>query len=301
MRVISEANLTPLAPDADLTGKTWAVRIIEGDRQGASAYYPARVLQESAPLFAKGTRVYMDHPTLSEQEERPARSANDLIGYLAESAKFDGKDLVGSVTFLPSKVERIRELAEAGLIGLSIRALGEFAEDGETLARFKRVLSVDVVTEAGAGGEFRSITESSASESGAGSQKEEEQMDEIKEAIAALTASVTALVEANAAERDARAAAEAKAVEEAAAAAAKAAADAKPSLSEVVEAAAELTAAGRKAVLDAFEAGQDYKPVLEAEKAREAEIRESASGFKGHEIDLNENKAEANLGSVLFG
>src|SRR5207249_8309818 len=88
-----------------------------------------------------------------------------------------------------------KELAEAGVIGMSIRASGEMTEgaNGMELKKFTSVSSVDVVTQAGAGGGFTKLLESghtevSASESGAESQKEKEPvMDkELAEALDAL-------------------------------------------------------------------------------------------------------------------
>lgn len=292
MRVINES--AHFQTGTDLTGKSWAVRIIEGDRQGASAYYPRQVLEAAAPLFkGKPIRIFSDHPTPTEQDERPVRSVKDIVGFVQEGVKFDGKDLVGEVTFLPSQIERYRELAEAGLIGLSIRARGDFAEDGNTLAKFEHIYSVDVITDAGAGGEFRSITESSASMSGAEShQMEEVDMtpEELNEALAAqkgeLLDAVKDLI-----------------TEALKPLAPKAPEPVKVKLADVDAALteAELSPTGRKLVLEAFEAGKDYKVILEAEKARENEIRESVGGFKGgHHQELTEADGD-DLATKMFG
>lgn len=291
MRVINEA--AHFGTGTDLTGKSWSVRIIEGDRQGASAYYPRQVLEAAVPLF-KGApiRIYSDHPTATEQEERPVRSVKDIVGFVQEGVQFDGKDLVGEVTFLPSQIERYRELAEAGLIGLSIRAQGDVAEDDNTLTKFTHIYSVDVVTQPGAGGEFRSITESSASMSGAESHKEEVEMtpEELTEALAAQKGDILAAVGALITEALKPLAPKPAEPEKAKLA------DVDAALTE-----AELSPTGRKLVLEAFEAGKDYKPVLEAEKAREAEIRESVGGFRGgHHQELTEADGD-DLATKMFG
>lgn len=291
MRVINEA--AHFGTGTDLTGKSWSVRIIEGDRQGASAYYPRQVLEAATGLF-KGDpiRIYADHPTPTEEDERPVRSVKDIVGFVQEGVQFDGKDLVGEVTFLPSQIERYRELAEAGLIGLSVRAQGDFAEDGTTLAKFTRILSVDVVTQPGAGGEFRSITESSASMSGAESNKETEvdmTPEELTEALAAQKGDI--LKDVGTLITEALKSLAPKPVE-----------PVKVKLSEVDAALteAELSPTGRKVVLEAFEEGKDYKAILEAEKAREDEIRESVGGFRGgHAQDLTEADG-ADLASQMF-
>jgi hypothetical protein len=183
-----------IAP-AQLTGKTWRIKVLEGDRKGASAYYPKEALQEGAHLFAKGTRIYADHPTKDEAFNRPARSVRDIVGYLSEDATFDGKDLYANATFFPEHQDFIRTRAEAGVIGMSIRASGELTEAHglKTLVKFTNVQSVDVVTVPGAGGGFTTLLESeqaSVSESDAESQKKEEILmeKELAEALDALVA-----------------------------------------------------------------------------------------------------------------
>lgn len=184
-----------IAP-AQLTGKTWRIKVLEGDRKGASAYYPKEALQEGAHLFSKGTRIYADHPTKDEAFNRPARSVRDIVGYLSEDASFDGKDLYANATFFPEHQDFIKTRAEAGVIGMSIRASGELTEAHglKTLVKFTDVQSVDVVTVPGAGGGFTTLleSESSASESVAESKKKEESTMDPK-----LAEALDALVEAS--------------------------------------------------------------------------------------------------------
>src|ERR1700745_928028 len=167
-----------LAP-SQLTGKVWRIKVIEGDKQGSSDYYPKEVLQEGAALFAPKTKIYMNHPSEDDKFNMPARRVQDIVGYLSEGATYDVQDLWANATFLEKYQNDIKELAEAGLIGISIRAEGEISEAAgqKRLTRLTKVKSVDVVTEAGAGGAFGTLLESaqvSASESGAESQKEKE-------------------------------------------------------------------------------------------------------------------------------
>lgn len=195
------ANLLETAGIAatQLTGKTWRVKIIEGDKSGSSAYYPKEALQEGAALFAPKTKIYMNHPSADDKFNQPERRVQDIVGYLSEGATFDGKDLYANATFLSEHRDKIKELAEAGLIGMSIRAEGEVSEASgtKTLTRFTKVNSVDVVTTPGAGGGFDSLLESANSsvpESGAESHKEKESvMDkEMTEALATLKTELTA-------------------------------------------------------------------------------------------------------------
>lgn len=141
-------------------GKRWRAKVIEAG-QGSSAYYPERVLEDYASVFRAGTHVYIDHPTLSEEFERPERSVADLIGKLATDAVYEDGALYAEVEFYERFAPIIMEMA--GDVGLSIRALGT-AEEGDDgtpiLTSFVEVLSVDVVTRAGAGGALIEMLES---------------------------------------------------------------------------------------------------------------------------------------------
>lgn len=283
------ANLTESLSLAEaakaLTGKTWKIRIIEGDRQGSSAYYPKEVLEAGKHLFSKGTRIFRNHPSMDEKWNQPERKVEDIVGWLSEDATFDGKDLYANATFLDEEQTRIKELAEAGVIGMSIRAQGEMTEgkNGMELKKFTAVQSVDVVTVAGAGGEFTQVLESAksgseaASESVAESTKEEEtNMEFPKEVTEALTALAEGLAGLNA---KVEALAPKEEVQEAE----------KPKVSEAVLALdeADLPKASRARVLAVIEAEGDYAAAIESEKAIAEEIRESlkAEGFKGAEVE----------------
>jgi hypothetical protein len=154
------------AINASGKGKKWSIKVIESG-WGSSGYYSASMLEEYGPkVFAKGTKVFMNHPGVSEESERPERDVNQLAGKLVSDAKFDGTGLVAEVEFYSHFAPIIREMA--GDVGLSIRALGE-SRIGEAEGREGPIIealvadpltSVDVVTVAGAGGKFLSLLES---------------------------------------------------------------------------------------------------------------------------------------------
>lgn len=163
--VLTESTVLT-TPATDSKG-IWRVCIIEADVQGSSGYYPADVLMRDGPTaFPAGTHVYLDHPTRSEEDERPERSVLDLAGYLVDDARFedaeDGRGLFTRIQFLPSIKDRIAELAEH--VGLSIRASGaiEETDQGRVVRSISNGLSVDVVTRAGAGGRLVVMTESAS-------------------------------------------------------------------------------------------------------------------------------------------
>lgn len=151
-----------------LAGRTGSgrlrVRIIEADRWGSSAYYPATVLKRDGSVFKAGTHTYFDHPTVTEAVERPERSVRDLAGRLVTDAEFDGDGLYAEMEVFP----HYRDLVEsmAGAIGLSIRAQGtvEYGEmagrSGPILTAFTEAESVDFVTAPGAGGKIVALLES---------------------------------------------------------------------------------------------------------------------------------------------
>lgn len=303
-----------IAPD-QLTGKTWRIRIIEGDRQGSSAWYPKEALESGRGLFKKGLRIYENHPSAEDKFTQPERRVRDIIGVLSEDAEYDGKDLYAKAKFYSEHQEFIRERAEDGVIGMSIRAEGEMREsdDGPVLERFTAVHSVDVVTTPGAGGGFDALLESgrkiSASESDAESHKKEEQMELPKE----LTAALDALVESNkqtAAAVDTlveRAAREDKEKADLAEAARKEAEEAAkaPEVDplDVAKQLAEsgLAPAGQARVLDAVKAGKVLAEAITAEKDYSKTILEEAGkNFSGREVsDFHE--AKMSIGSAMYG
>jgi|SRR5690606_32452418 len=158
--------------DTQTAGKgIWRSLLIAADVQGSSGYYPAEVLKrDGSTAFPAGTHVYFDHPTGTEEEERPERSVRDIAGYLLDDAAFeegpDGRGLFARVQFTENAKSLVQELKK--VIGLSIRAAGQIEEtpSGERIVRqITEGLSVDLVTRAGAGGRLVTMTESAAPES----------------------------------------------------------------------------------------------------------------------------------------
>jgi hypothetical protein len=295
---------------AGLTGKTWKIKIIEGDRQGSSAYYPAKALEEGAHLFTEGVRIFRNHPSANDKWDQPERKIEDIIGWLSEDATFEGKDLYANATFIESEQARIKELAEAGVIAMSIRASGEMQEsaNGMELKKFTAVHSVDVVTVAGAGGKFEKLVEAgtldnSEAEALAESEKEEIELEISQEFIDLLEKQsklTTDLLEKLDAKEVAEADAKQKALDEAAAAAEPKG----PTAAEVAEALVEaaLPAKARARVLALVEAGNDLTESIKAEKEIAAEYLAEAgkSGGAGHIDNDGANLTEAQRLSAAF-
>jgi len=136
-----------------------AVRLIDAG-EGSSGVYPVTTLQEAArtKVFHEGLHCYVDHPTQTEDFDRPERSVKDLAGCLATDAVYRDGGLYAEVRVFSSHRDFITE--RASTIGMSIRAEGELSErtttGKPTVARLTEAHSVDFVTHAGRGGRIES-------------------------------------------------------------------------------------------------------------------------------------------------
>ncbi len=158
----------PLVEKAVRRDGTISLKVIEPG-WGSSGYYPKATLERDGPqVFKAGTQMYWDHPTVSEEAERPERSLRDLAGRLITDAKFRDDGPAGPGLYAEAKVykpyqEAINELG--GDIGTSIRGLGKGKQatiDGRTgpvIEKLVAARSVDFVTRPGAGGQVVELFE----------------------------------------------------------------------------------------------------------------------------------------------
>ena len=177
--------------------------------QGSSGVYTAENLAESAPLFKAGTEMFIDHPTETEEWERPERSIRDYAGVFLEDATVGEDGALYTVCKVFSGVnELIKDKWEH--IGVSINAwcADPISENG-IVPPIAGVRSVDFVTTPGAGGAIVDLLESNRNDNyvkEAGMDKEiESKFDELKasliEAISSkLEAAVATIQEAKAQE-----------------------------------------------------------------------------------------------------
>jgi hypothetical protein len=178
--LLSEKVSLPAKPKRN----KWQVKFIEAG-WGSSGYYGAKMLSEYGPrVFKAGTKVYMNHPSLTEEADRPERDLHQLAGKLVSDAVFQENGLFAEIEFYSHYAPIIKEMA--GDVGLSIRAYGE-AKMGEADGREGPIIealvenpltSVDVVTVAGAGGKFISLLESYKAKDEAVTQVAESDMEE---------------------------------------------------------------------------------------------------------------------------
>lgn len=161
-------EFVPLLEKAVRRDGTVPLKIIQPG-WGSSGYYPEEVLVRDGPrAFQRGLHMYWNHPTLSEELDRPERSLSDLAAVLVSDAAWKPDGPAGPGLYADAKVfspyqQPVDELSEH--IGVSIRALGK-AQNGEAEGREGPIIteltagkSIDFVTAPGAGGEILTLFE----------------------------------------------------------------------------------------------------------------------------------------------
>ena len=178
------------SPEASSLGDgKYRIRIIVPG-QGSCGIYTAENLAESAPLFKAGTEMFIDHPTETEEWERPERSIRDYAGVFLEDATVGEDGALYTVCKVFSGMnELIKDKWEH--IGVSINAwcADPISETG-VVPPIAGVRSVDFVTTPGAGGAITNLLESNRNDNyvkEAGMDKEiESKFDELKGEIASV-------------------------------------------------------------------------------------------------------------------
>jgi hypothetical protein len=129
---------------------------------GSSGYYSADVLEAAAKdkVWPKGTKMFFDHPSASESEDRPERSVKDIAATLTEDARWDGKRLVARADPVGLGKTVFADEAFRKAVACSVRASAEM-NIGEAEGKSGWIVekihpgtfnSVDFVTYAGRGG-----------------------------------------------------------------------------------------------------------------------------------------------------
>lgn len=188
------------SPEASSLGDgKYRIRIIVPG-QGSSGIYTAENLAESARLFKAGTEMFIDHPTETEEWERPERSIRDYAGVFLEDATVGEDGALYTVCKVFSGMnELIKDKWEH--IGVSINAwcADPISESG-IVPPIAGVRSVDFVTTPGAGGAITDLLESNRNDNyvkEAGMDKEiESKFDELKGEIASVIEALGSKLEA---------------------------------------------------------------------------------------------------------
>lgn len=149
----------------DGQGRRRRIRLIDAGWSKNGRYYPAQTLAEAARagIYKAGTSMFIDHPTVSEQVERPERSVKDLAAMLVTDARYEGGALVAEAELFSLWRPVINEMADH--IGVSIRAAGvlEYGEadgrEGPIVTSLTEGISVDFVTSPARGGKILELVE----------------------------------------------------------------------------------------------------------------------------------------------
>ncbi len=165
--VLQEAAV-PLLERAVRGDGSIALKIIQPG-EGSSGFYPPEVLERDGPkVFSKGVKMYWNHPTPTEEAERPERDLRDLAAELLSDARWVGDHPQGPGLYAEAKVfepyqDPVNDLAEH--IGVSIRAVGRATPgtvNGKAMPIIQEITaakSVDFVTTPGAGGQILTLFE----------------------------------------------------------------------------------------------------------------------------------------------
>ncbi|MCL5744574.1 MAG: ChaB family protein, partial [Acidobacteria bacterium] len=150
--VLSEATI-------DDTGHIDGVIVVEGRSLNGNVYTRG-ALESGLPVF-KGKPIYIDHPSKTEEADRPERSVRDLVGRIVET--YIGTDKAERPALRHKSVVSSAEQAlltkvREGILGdMSINANGKGQQDPATgdfiVEAFTDAVSLDFVTLAAAGGD----------------------------------------------------------------------------------------------------------------------------------------------------
>jgi hypothetical protein len=149
---------------------------------GSSGYYAPEVLKRDGPkAFPAGTKMLWNHPTDTQESERPEGDLNDLASELVTPARWQDNGPAGAGLYADAKIfkgyqESVNDLAPH--IGVSIHARGK-AMQGEMEGKKGNIVQeisespfnrVDYVTMPGAGGKVISLFEAARIKSRVGVQ-----------------------------------------------------------------------------------------------------------------------------------
>lgn len=143
--------------------------VIASPGWGSSGWYGPKVLENAATakVFGKDLHLYMDHPSESEQHDRPERSVRDLVAVLDSDARWDPQQgLMAEAKIFKPYRDLFRDEDFVKAIGVSLRAYADTTvgeaegRKGTIITELLAAESVDFVTKAGRGGMVLSALES---------------------------------------------------------------------------------------------------------------------------------------------
>ena len=219
---LDEASAEPFSGSGEIRESSALIRVATPG-WGTSGYYPKEVLKRDGPrVFPAGTQMFWNHPTATEEAERPEGDLHQLAAVTTSPARWmesgpKGAGLYTEAALRSNFAPHVAELKND--IGVSMRAFGRWApgkaegREGVIIQALEAGKSIDFVTRAGRGGAVLEIFESagrraSAQPSTAADSRNEQEnqnmpmneteLRQLQEATAAATQASTAALAANA-------------------------------------------------------------------------------------------------------
>lgn len=143
----------------DTGGAKRRIRLIS-EGQGSSGLYEAAVLQrDGAAAWPKGTHIFLDHLTESEDEQRQgSHSIKDLVGVTQTPAEFENGALFAEAVFFSNFAPLIEEMRP--YIDLSIEAGGTIHEGVIESIHPSPLNAISIVPRGGRDGKILELVES---------------------------------------------------------------------------------------------------------------------------------------------
>ncbi len=158
---------------------------------GSSGLYATEVLKEAVSngIFDQGLHCFVDHPSVSENEDRPERSVRDLAAVATGPAIWNEADqAIDQPIKIYPHYSWLGDVAES--IGMSIRASAEVSSkviEGTSVRVIDKLTeahSVDFVTRAGRGGKVLEAMESARDDLGLREALQSDFRDVLEKAVA---------------------------------------------------------------------------------------------------------------------
>lgn len=156
------------------SGEVEVVLIEAGTNPKKKRHYPESTIQEAAPMFS-GLKMYLNHPTKTEEKELPERDITKWASTIVESRYENGKAMATVAVHDKWLRERLADPVARQHIGLSINTGGRISKgkvNGQEMEIVEKIVltrssgpaSVDWVTEAGARGRVSRLLKESNNE-----------------------------------------------------------------------------------------------------------------------------------------
>ncbi len=162
IRLTESLKLTEALHGKVSNGRLQITLIQPGVTKDGLKFYPREVIAAAVHLY-EGVKMFADHPTSTDEWERPERSINDWVATVQNVRLGSGGEVLAEALIIDpvfkAKVELLESQGQLDTLEVSQNALGhgefEVMEDGREMQVVKaigHVSSVDFITQGNAGG-----------------------------------------------------------------------------------------------------------------------------------------------------